>query len=60
MSFLSDSELRKIGFKKLGKNVKISEKASIYNPEKIEIGDNSRIDDFCLLSGKISVMLPTY
>lgn len=55
MSFLSDSELRKIGFKKLGKNVKISEKASIYNPEKIEIGDNSRIDDFCLLSGKISI-----
>lgn len=55
MSFLSDSELRKIGFKKLGKNVKISDKASIYNPEKIEIGDNSRIDDFCLLSGKISI-----
>jgi len=36
--------------KHLGKNVKISEKASIYNPERISIGDNTRIDDFCILS----------
>lgn len=54
-SFLSDSELKLIGFKSYGKNVLISRKASIYNPEKIEIGDNVRIDDFCILSGNITV-----
>lgn len=55
MAYFSDSELKNIGFKKLGVNVKISDKASIYNPERIEIGDNSRIDDFCVISGLVSI-----
>lgn len=55
MSYLSNENLLQMGFKNLGKNVKISEKASIYNCDQIEIGDNSRIDDFCVLSGKISL-----
>ncbi|MCZ4673403.1 acyltransferase [Citrobacter sedlakii] len=55
MAFLTQSELKQLGFKKLGKNVKISNKASIYNHDQIEIGDDSRIDDFCILSGKISI-----
>ncbi len=55
MAYLSQPELEEMGFKYLGKNVKISEKASIYNCDKIELGDFSRVDDFCLLSGKISV-----
>jgi acetyltransferase-like isoleucine patch superfamily enzyme len=55
MSYLSAEELKKIEFKYLGKNVLISDKCSIYNPEKIEICDNSRIDDFCVLSGKIKI-----
>lgn len=55
MGYISNEKLFKMGFKRLGKNVKISEKASIYNCESIEIGDNSRIDDFCVLSGKISI-----
>jgi acetyltransferase-like isoleucine patch superfamily enzyme len=53
MAYLTESQLLKMGFKKLGTNVKISDKASIYNPELIEIGDNSRIDDFCVLSGRL-------
>lgn len=52
--FLSDEELRKIGFKNLGANVLISNKVSIYGAEFISIGDNVRIDDFCILSGKIT------
>lgn len=55
MAYLTDSELKKLGFKYLGKNVKISTKASIYNPDQIEIDDNSRIDDFCVISGKIKI-----
>ena len=55
MAYLNQFELMEMGFKYLGKNVKISTRASIYNAEQIEIGDNSRVDDFCLLSGKITI-----
>lgn len=50
MAFLSREFLEAMGFKKLGRNVLISDKASIYRPSVIEIGDNVRIDDFCILS----------
>lgn len=55
MAFYAREELEKIGFKKLGVDVKISTKASIYRPHEIEIGDYSRVDDFCLLSGRIII-----
>lgn len=51
--FLSKDELQKIGFKSIGDNVLISDKCSIYSPQKIEIGNNVRIDDFCVLSAGI-------
>lgn len=50
MAFLTRKELEKLNFKSLGKNVLISDKASIYAPHKISIGDNTRIDDFCIIS----------
>lgn len=53
MGYLSEKQLKLLQFKKLGKNVMISEKASIYNPEQIEIGDYTRIDDFCVISGVV-------
>ena len=55
MAFMSEEQLANLGFKKLGKNVLISDKASIYNADQIEIGDNSRIDDFCVISGKVNI-----
>ncbi len=55
MPYYTKEELKKMGFKYLGKNVKISTKASIYYPETVEIGDNSRIDDFCIISGKVKI-----
>lgn len=55
MPYLTESELEKLGFKFLGRNVKISDKAAIYNPEIISIGDNSRIDDFCVVSGLVEI-----
>ena len=55
MAFLDKNQLEHMGFKHLGSNVRISDKASIYNPEQIEIGDHSRIDDFCVISGKVTI-----
>lgn len=55
MAYYSEEQLGAMGFKRLGKNVKISDKASIYNCDQIEIGDNSRIDDFCVVSGRVKI-----
>lgn len=55
MAYYSEDQLAGMGFKRIGKNVKISDKASLYNTDQIEIGDNSRIDDFCVISGRISI-----
>ena len=54
-SFYSPEELKEIGFKSVGENVLISRKVSIYSPQKISIGNNVRIDDFCILSGNITL-----
>jgi len=54
-SFYNAMELSQIGFKSLGKNVLISRKASIYGATNITIGNNVRIDDFCILSGRIEL-----
>jgi len=54
-SFYSTEELQKIGFNKLGNDVMISKKASFYGCEFMELGSHVRIDDFCVLSGKILI-----
>jgi galactoside O-acetyltransferase len=54
-SFLALEDVKKIGFKKVGVNVFISRFASFYDSENMEIGDYVRIDDFCILSGKIKL-----
>lgn len=55
MAYLDETQLRDLGFKQLGKGVKISDRASIYNADRIEIGDESRIDDFCVISGNVKI-----
>ena len=55
MPYLSLDELESLGLRYMGSNVKISTKASIYDPDRIEIGDNSRIDDFCVISGSVKI-----
>jgi acetyltransferase-like isoleucine patch superfamily enzyme len=55
MAYYSKAELAELGLKSFGENVKISKKASIYDPSEIEIGDNSRIDDFCVISGRVTI-----
>lgn len=54
-SFYSQEELSALGLKSYGTNVRISRFARIYSPEKISIGDNVRIDDFCILSGNVTI-----
>lgn len=54
-SFYTEDELVALGLKSYGTNVLISRKCSIYGAQNIEIGDNVRIDDFCILSGKIKL-----
>jgi len=54
-SFYSADELKLIGFACIGSNVLISRFARFYNPDKIQIGSNVRIDDFCILSGEIKI-----
>lgn len=55
MAYYERAHLEEMGFRHLGKNVKISDKASIYNADQIVIGDESRIDDFCVISGLVEI-----
>ncbi|MDP3929943.1 MAG: acyltransferase [Bacteroidota bacterium] len=48
--FYSKEELISFNFLSLGCDVQISRKCSIYNPTRISIGNNVRIDDYCVLS----------
>lgn len=50
MGTLSQEEIAELGFAAIGNNVRLSRKASFYNCSNISIGDNVRIDDFCVLS----------
>jgi len=50
MGLLSRNQIEAMGFAHVGDNVRLSDKASYYNCANIVIGDNVRIDDFCVLS----------
>ncbi|TSB44528.1 acyltransferase, partial [Alkalicoccobacillus porphyridii] len=50
MAYLDEIQLKEMGFKSVGENVKISDKASFYGCDNISIGNNVRIDDFCVFS----------
>ena len=59
--YISSEQLSLIGFRSLGENIRISDKASFYNPSNISIADNARIDDFCILSaGKGGIFIGKY
>ena len=55
ISFYTQKELQIFGFRAIGKNVLISRKASFYSSKNMSFGDNVRIDDFCVLSGEITL-----
>jgi dTDP-4-amino-4,6-dideoxy-D-glucose acyltransferase len=50
MAILDRDAINRMGFASVGTNVRLSDRASYYNCPNISIGDNVRIDDFCVLS----------
>ena len=52
-TYYSEEELKTLGIKKYGFNVKVSRHVALYRPEELEIGNNVRIDDFTIISGKV-------
>lgn len=54
-SFYSEEELNELGLKSYGHNVQISRHACFYGASNISVGNNVRIDDFCIFSGRIEL-----
>lgn len=54
-SFYSHDELLFLGLGYVGKEVKLSRKVSLYGEHDIILDDYCRVDDFCILSGKIRI-----
>lgn len=50
MAMLSRELIARIGFASVGENVQLSDRASFYGADRIVVGDNVRIDDFCVIS----------
>ena len=48
--FLSEESLKKLQFKKLGTNIKISKNVTIIGEKNVSLGSNIRIDDFTIIS----------
>lgn len=55
IGYYNDNELKLLGLKKYGNNVLISKDVRIYNPERIILGNNVRIDDFCVITGDVQI-----
>jgi galactoside O-acetyltransferase len=52
MAFHSEENLRKIGLKSVGRNVKVDTTVVFIFPARISIGDHTRIDAYSIISGK--------
>lgn len=52
-SFYSEEELKGLGLKRYGDDVRISRNAVLYHPELLEVGSHVRIDDFTIVSGRV-------
>ena len=61
MGILTHDQIQELGFAHVGDNCRLSDKASYYNCKHIHIGNNVRIDDFCVLSaGKGGIYIGDY
>jgi galactoside O-acetyltransferase len=55
--YLTETDLANAGFKSLGRNVRVHERASLYGLENISLADDVRIDDFTIIiaTGEVSI-----
>jgi dTDP-4-amino-4,6-dideoxy-D-glucose acyltransferase len=61
MGYLTNQQILNMGFASIGENVLLSDKASYYNCQKIQFGNNVRVDDFCVLSaGNGGILIGNY
>jgi galactoside O-acetyltransferase len=61
MAWLTLEQIKAMGFAAVGQKVLLSDKASYYNCASIRIGNNVRVDDFCVLSaGTGGIVLGDY
>ncbi|MBF0142499.1 MAG: acyltransferase [Magnetococcales bacterium] len=58
--YLTEVELADAGFRRLGRNIRIHERASIYCTENIVLWDNVRIDDFTVVIATGGVEFRSY
>jgi len=49
LGYYSEYELKELNFLSLGENVNISKTTQLHNTERISIGSNVRIDNFCTI-----------
>jgi acetyltransferase-like isoleucine patch superfamily enzyme len=59
-AYFDEHELKGAGFKRLGKNVKVHNRASLYGVGNISLGDNVRIDDFAIIIATGGVSIGSY
>ena len=55
MAWMTREKLEQLGLRSLGANVYVSDKAAIHDASQVAIGENSRIDDFCVISGRVEI-----
>jgi acetyltransferase-like isoleucine patch superfamily enzyme len=57
IGYFSHEELLELGFGSLGENVLISKTSTLYNRKNIFLGNNIRIDNFCVIAPSESAIL---
>ena len=53
--YYTNTELKELGFRALGRGVLVSRTCRIYTPETISLGSHVLIDDFTILNGDITL-----
>lgn len=54
-NYLSEEELKALGLKGYGEDVRIGRHAVLYSPEQLTLGSHVRIDDFTVVSGMVTL-----
>jgi acetyltransferase-like isoleucine patch superfamily enzyme len=58
--YLCEDELKEMGFAEVGVGARVHSRASLYNLENIYLGENARIDDFCVIIATSKVFIGNF